>query len=83
MHLSLTVAAAVAPGASASRRHAADVAVLGSSQQAYAAAYLLAKRGKRTVLIDHITPELVAAGSSARRPDIALHLPATTPHLVK
>lgn len=82
------VAAAAAPrpstaAASGTPRRAADVVVLGNSLQAYAAAYLMAKRGKRTVLVEHVAPHLVPPGGGGRRPDLALHLPAATPHLVK
>lgn len=73
--------AATAAAATSSRR-AADVAVIGGSLQAYAAAYLLAKRGKRTVLVEHAAPQLAGAVAPAR-PDVALHLPAASPHAVR
>ena len=89
MHRTLVVAAAAPVSApagaatgTATRRQAADVVVVGSSLQAYAAAYLLAKRGKRTVLVEHAAPQLAPSGR-APRPDVVLHLPAATPHLVK
>jgi glycine/D-amino acid oxidase-like deaminating enzyme len=82
---SATVAAAIAPprpATSATRRRAVDVVVLGSSLQAYAAAYLLARRGKRTVLVDSAAPRLMAASANCGG-DLVLHLPAPTAHLVK
>ena len=73
---------AAAAAAATSSRRAADVAVVGGSLQAYAAAYLLAKRGKRTVLVEHAAPQLVGVTPSAR-PDVALHLPAASSHAVR
>lgn len=85
--LPATAAAAGGPGpaaaASATPRRAADVAVIGSSLQAYAAAYMLARAGRRTVLVEYAVPQLAASSSSPRLADIILHLPAATPHLVK
>ncbi|KAI3434829.1 hypothetical protein D9Q98_002884 [Chlorella vulgaris] len=81
---SATVAAAAAPprpATSATRRRAVDVVVLGSSLQAYAAAYLLARRGKRTVLVDAAAPQLMAVSANCGG-DLVLHLPAPTAHLV-
>ena len=75
-------ATATAGGAKPPNRRAADVAVLGGSLQAYAAAYLLAKRGKRTVLVEHAAPQLVDL-VPPRRPDVPLHLPAASPHAVR
>lgn len=72
---------AATAAAATSTRRAADVAVVGGSLQAYAAAYLLAKRGKRTVLVEHAAPQLAGAVPPAR-PDVALHLPAASPHAV-
>ncbi|PRW57777.1 N-methyltryptophan oxidase [Chlorella sorokiniana] len=70
-----------AAAAATSSRRAADVAVVGISLQAYATAYLLAKRGKRTVLVEHAAPQLAGVLPPAR-PDVALHLPAASPHAV-
>ncbi len=77
--------AAPRSAANASRPRAADVLIIGGSLQARAAAYLLAKRGKRTVLVEHAAPHLAptAGKSSAAQADLVLHLPASTPHLVK
>lgn len=72
--------AAAAPAAAASRRRAADVVVLGDSLQAYAAAYLLAKRGRRVAHVSLPAQVVPPAGS---RDDVVLHLPAATPHLVQ
>lgn len=74
-----------ATAATATPRRAADVAVIGQSLQAYATAYLLAKRGKRTILIEHAAPQLALAGggTSLGPSDIILHLPSATPHLVQ
>ncbi|KAL4856090.1 PIH1 domain-containing protein 1 [Chlorella vulgaris] len=69
------------PATSATRRRAVDVVVLGSSLQAYAAAYLLARRGKRTVLVDAAAPQLMATSANCGG-DLVLHLPAPTAHLV-
>ena len=61
------------------RRRAVDVAVVGDSLSAYAAAYLLAKRGKRVVLLEHAAPQLVlpppppAAASSSSDASPARH----------
>lgn len=74
-------AAGAAAGAGRARR-AADVVVVGGSLQAYAAAYLLAKRGKRTVLVEHAAPQLAGRVPPTRR-DVALHLPAASPHAVR
>ena len=85
MFHSATATAAAAPprpAAAGTRRRAVDVVVLGSSLHAYAAAYLLARRGKRTVLVDSATPQQAPAPGS-RADDLVLHLPASTPHLVK
>lgn len=52
--------------------------------QAYAAAYMLSRAGRRTVVVEHAAPHPALAGSSGPRlADIILHLPAATPHLVK
>jgi hypothetical protein len=67
------------PGVAA-RRRAADVVVLGDSLQAYAAAYLLAKRGRRAVLVS-LPPQV--SPTAPAQDDVVLHLPAATPHLVK
>ena len=58
------------------------MAVLGGSLQASAAAYALARRGRRVLLLEHCVGHPPAEGLRAPLLDCVLHLPASDAHLV-
>ena len=59
-------------------RKAADVAIIGSSLQAYGLAYLLAKRSKRVVLLETLNRRHAPAKGA---PDLMLHAPSPDAHI--